>query len=99
MSNLPTRTIGLPWFMKEDYPGILSIMEDSDVLPRTWNKWLMDVEQVEKKLRREGIITIKAYIDPVTFPYWCRVNGLNVDAKARMAYAKAVACEVSRNIY
>lgn len=95
MTQMPIRAFGLVWYRQEDYPTILSIMEDHHVLPATWHLWQMQAEQTEKRIRREGNITVKAYIDPATFPEWCRSRGLNINADARMEYANLIAYQAA----
>jgi hypothetical protein len=36
----------------------------------------------------EGFLLVKAYIDPDTFPEWCRSHGMEMDAKARVNFAQ-----------
>ena len=85
--NSTVRAIGIAWYLEDDYAEIRSIMDDGDRLPATWHQWRLDAEQAEKRLRRQGIITVKAYIDPRQFPGWCRARGLDVNAEARQQFA------------
>lgn len=97
--NLNIRVIGLVWYRQENYAAILQIMTDAANLPATYTDWLKHAEQTEQRLKSQGHITVKAYIDPATFPGWCRTRGLNIDAKARMDYANAVAYETARGTH
>ena len=83
----------MAWYRFEDYEAILRIMSDSNKLPTSFHVWLMKAEAGEKKYRRDGHIVIRAYIDPETFPDWCRLRDLNIDAQARMEYAGLIAKE------
>lgn len=87
------RVTGMVWYRPEDYSAILRIMTDSQKLPRTFHEWRMKAESGEKKLRRDGHTIVRAYIDPETFPDWCRSRGLDIDAEARMQYANLIAKE------
>lgn len=89
--------VGMAWYRAEDYDAILGIMSDRNKLHATYHEWRMDAETGEKKLRREGKTVVRAYIDPKTFPDWCRTEGLNIDAKARMQYASRIAYEQTRS--
>lgn len=93
MNALPIRAVGMVWYHAEDYSAIFRIMTDSNILPRTFHEWRMKAETGEKKFRREGHIVVRAYIDPETFPDWCRSRGLEIDAKARIEFANAAAME------
>jgi len=88
---LPIRALGMVWYRAEDYSAILRIMSDRNKLPAQYAIWRMQAESLEKKLRREGHIIFRAYIDPETFPEWCRSRGLNIDAEARNQFAALVA--------
>lgn len=81
------RATGIPWYAREDYPGILAIMEDAQVLPATWEEWFKRAKKVRDQLRAQGHIVEQVHIDPDTFPEWCGANGHNVDAKGRTAFA------------
>lgn len=83
--------IGMVWYKPEHYGAILGIMTDSNHLPRTFHEWRMKAETGEKQRRRAGQIVVRAFIDPETFPDWCRAKGLNVDAQARVAFANEIA--------
>ena len=91
MESARVEAVGMVWYQREHYSAILGIMADRDQLPASFHVWLMKAETGEKKYRREGKIVVRAFIDPETFPDWCRTRGLNIDAKARMEFANFVA--------
>ena len=97
--NTPIRIIGMVWYRAEDYDAIRRIMTDSDKLPALFHIWRMNAEIGEKKYRRDGHTVVRAFIDPETFPDWCRTRGLSIDAKARMEYANLIAYEHARNTH
>jgi hypothetical protein len=81
------RACGIAWYHKEDYKKILEVMEDSHKLPGTFKQWLDSANNGIKRFSSEGRIVEKVYIDPETFPDWCRARSMNVDANARMRFA------------
>ena len=91
MENIKLELVGMVWYKFEDYDAILRIMADRDKLPASFHIWLMKAETGEKKFRREGKIVVRTFIDPETFPDWCRSRGLDIDAKARMEFSNTVA--------
>jgi hypothetical protein len=97
MAQNITTIAGMAWYRPEDYAAILSIMEDPHTFFNTYEEWLSSAEKGEKSMRLQGRIVVRAYIDPATFPAWCRGNGHNVDAKARAAYAKFIAGQQAGN--
>ena len=50
---------------------------------RTWKEWLKDIEQTEKRIQAQGQHTERVYIDPDTFPEWCRREGVGVNSEGR----------------
>lgn len=93
-THLNAICIGMVWYKLEDYDSIKRIMSDGQQLPATFSEWRMKAETGEKKFRREGKVIVRAFIDPKTFPDWCRSRGLNIDAKARNEFAATVAKDV-----
>ncbi len=87
----PVRAIGIPWYGRQDYRRILEIMADRDVLPPTYDSWRQKADALERDLKRQGVVTVHAVIDPETFPEWCAARGLHVDAQARGEFANAEA--------
>ena len=92
------RIAGIVWYRAEDYESILKIMEDSAKLPMAYKNWLTQAESNEKLAHKSGFSTVRAFIDPKTFPDWCRRRGYNINAKARMEYANLIAKESDGNI-
>ncbi len=89
----PVRVVGVVWFRKEDYPAILEIFEDGDKFVPTWDEWVKGAEKAEKGLNDQGQMTERVYIDPDTFPEWCRKEGLSVGRYARNKFAAGVVAE------
>lgn len=94
MDTSPIQHIGMIWYELENYDAVLRIMADRPKLPRTFHEWRMKAEAEEKRFRRDGKIVVRAFIDPETFPDWCRARGLNIDAEARHRFAATVAKSV-----
>lgn len=89
--------VGISWFEEPDYAAALAIMTD-DVLPATFDLWLQKARKDERKAQEMGYRTIRAIIDPDTFPAWCAEHGHTaIDAKARRAFAQADAARQMRN--
>jgi hypothetical protein len=83
--------VGMVWYKRQDYKRVLQIMEDADVLPPTYDKWLHAAEKAMEKMKRSGHMVVRAYIDPQTFPAWCVEHGLTPDANARSDFASRAA--------
>lgn len=91
--NQIIRAIGIAWYHPEDYDACLRIMADRHTLPGRFDVWLAKAEAIEKERTSLGYVVVRAFIDPKTFPDWCRSRGLNVDSQARMEYANLIAKE------
>lgn len=89
----PIKIVGMAWYKAEHYDAIRGVMADGHKLPATFHEWRIKAETLEKVHRRAGEIVVRAFIDPETFPDWCRARGLNVDAQARIQYAASIADE------
>jgi hypothetical protein len=85
------RAVGILRVREQDYPDFLSICEDADWLPATWQRFAEFTEKAERSDKAQGYIVERAYIDPLTFPDWCRSQGLRVNAHARRTFAASIA--------
>lgn len=84
---LTVSAVGFAWYYRGDYPRILQIMTDADVLPSTYDKWIRAAESAEKQAQKSGRQVVRAIIDPDTFVTWCAARNMEPNAEARMAYA------------
>ncbi len=71
------------WYKQEDWDTLLTIFSDAHLLPKTYEEWLTKAEEMEKKIESQGDKVVKVYIDPATFPDWCKKNNRKTDAEAR----------------
>ncbi|GAA5655776.1 hypothetical protein Brsp06_02142 [Brucella sp. NBRC 13694] len=89
--------MGIPWYAEGDYAAILRTMSDGNLLPSTYQQWKQKAERLESETKAKGITVVRAIIDPKTFPAWCAIRGLKVDAQARMSFANEQAYKHGRN--
>lgn len=75
------------WYKEEDYQTLLTIFDDRDQLPPTYEKWLSKAEKMKEEGEAAGDQVIKVYIDPETFPEWCRIKNLPLNAESRSQLA------------
>ncbi len=75
------------WYKEEDYSHLLTIFDDADQLPPTFEEWLMRAEEKKTEVEAAGDQVIKVFIDPETFPQWCKEKDLPKDANARSQLA------------
>jgi hypothetical protein len=87
---------GIGWYRREDYDRLKAMFKDGSKLPDTFDSWLQSAQNLYDKLTGQGHVVVKADIDPDTFPEWCRTRGMEMDAKARMAYGNECAADKYR---
>jgi len=75
------------WYKEEDWDSLLELFTDSDLLPASHKDWLIRAEELKKKIEGSGDIVVKVFIDPQTFPAWCKEKGTPMDASARTELA------------
>lgn len=81
------RAVGIAWFRPEDWGKLTKLFIDADVLPASYDEWLVKAEQLVHQLRAQGHIAEKVYIEPDEFTRWCASNGLDINANARTRFA------------
>jgi len=91
MKKITIRAVGVPWYSRERYARILEVMEDSSVLPDTYEQWRQGAEASVLELRTNGVTVIQADIEPRKFVSWCRHRRHHANAAARQAFATGVA--------
>ncbi len=81
----------LVWYKEEDWDVLMNMFPDRDLMPVSYGDWLARADELMEKVQAEGDIALKVFIDPLTFPQWCREKGLEMDAAARTELAMEVA--------
>jgi hypothetical protein len=84
-------SVGIAWYAREDWPRAVSAFSDRLLLPSSYDKWLASAESLADRLRMNGARPVKVYIDPSSFPKWCRLHGLEPNARARSEYVQRTA--------
>lgn len=83
--------VGIPWYQREQWDRLKHTLQDADVLPHSYDDWFEQAQGQLESLEAEGMLPVKAYIDPDTFPAFCCARGLKIDAAARNEFANRVA--------
>ncbi|HZB62897.1 MAG TPA: hypothetical protein VE423_09525 [Microvirga sp.] len=81
-----TRRIALPWYSREDYPGILAVAADRHNFAATYDQWLMAAENNELVARQAGLEIDRVMIEPEAFARWCAEKSIAPDSAARRNY-------------
>jgi len=88
---MQVQAMGFVWYRKEDFQRCKAMFVDGSKIADTYDEWLAAAQSGYDKLARQGVRLVKAYIDPDTFPEWCRAHNETLDAKGRTAYANECA--------
>ena len=73
----------------------MELFPDRHLLPPSYKEWLKLAEDMKKKVEASGDVVIKVYIDPITFPAWCKEHGKAMDSESRAELAILVAQQQS----
>ncbi len=83
------------WYKEEDWDTLMTLFSDRHLLPRSFGDWLVRAEEMLKKVEGSGDVVMKVFIDPETFPAWCKEKGREMDSNARAELAIEVATQQS----
>ena len=81
----------LPWYARGDYPALLQLFSDSNMLPATFDAWLERAELVERQFQKAGFGVAKIWIRPRPFAAWCKERNVSPDQAARLTFANEAA--------
>ena len=79
--------VGIPWYRREDWDGLLELFADADKMHDSYDDWLETAIETEEHLRSAGLTVERIVIDADEFSGWCALRGLALDADARSGYA------------
>lgn len=79
------------WYKEEDWEQLHAMFTDSHLLPQSYDDWLERAEKMVEQVEAAGDVVIKVFIDPETFPLWCKKKGREMDMNARTDLAIEVA--------
>ncbi len=79
------------WYKEEDWEQLHRMFTDSHLLPQSYDDWLERAEKMVTQIEAAGDVVMKVFIDPVTFPLWCKKKGREMDMNARTDLAIEVA--------
>jgi hypothetical protein len=83
--------VALPWYVGGDYPALLQLFSDSDLLPATYDGWLERAQVVERQFQKAGFGVAKIRIRPAPFAAWCKERNVSPDQAARLTFVNEAA--------
>jgi hypothetical protein len=87
----PPMLKAMVWYKEEHYQPLLALFDDADLLPPTYQDWLVRAEEKKTEVEAAGDQVLKVFIDPDTFSEWCEKKNLPRDANSRTELALEVA--------
>ncbi len=87
----PPMLKALVWYKEEHYRPLLALFDDAELLPPTYEEWLVRAEEKKTEVEAAGDQVLKVFIDPDTFSQWCEKKNLPMDANSRTELALEVA--------
>ncbi len=94
-SNQGPTLQAMVWYKEEDWDILMDLFPDRHLLPPTYADWLGRAEDMVKKVEGSGDVVMKVFIDPETFPAWCKEQGKEMNSEARAELAIQVAQQKS----
>lgn len=86
------------WYKEEHWDILKEMFTDGHMLPPSYQEWLKRAEAMQADAQAAGDAVIKVYIDPETFPAWCKEKGVEMNSEARSQLAIEVAQSQSFSI-
>jgi hypothetical protein len=89
----PLPGVGVYWIKEDDYPALLTVFDDGNKMPPTWNEWLKMAEEMERGLKAYGHPVMRVRIERSTFPDWCAAHGTTPGREGRKRFVAAAVTE------
>ena len=83
----------LPWYARADYPVLLRLLSDPDMLPATYDAWLKRAERTESQMQKAGLSVVRVWIRPIAFAAWCKERNVSPNQAARLTFVNWAAHE------
>lgn len=89
--------VGIAWFRDEaTYRRALAIFTDPENMPAKFEDWKALVQKQCALIKESGNVSLRADIDPETFPSWCASRGFRADSRGRTAFVNHVELEYEK---
>ncbi len=78
-----TQTIGIAWFLPDQWERLRTIAPDPDRLENTYEAWLSYAQQQFDLLKSQGLDVRKVIVDVDELVAWCNAKKLPVSGESR----------------
>jgi hypothetical protein len=80
------RVMAIGWYRREHWNALRRLFTDTSVLPATYDAWYTLAEQLEQRVKAQGLAVERVFIEPEPFRTWCAERGIAPDAQARTRF-------------
>jgi hypothetical protein len=77
----------LVWYEKKHWETIRNMMIDSHLIPPTYDQWLAMAKANFDRVKEDGDVPVKVFIEPEGFAQWCAEHNRQKDAEGRTTFA------------
>ena len=77
----------IPFVSREDYPDLISIVDDKNSFPPEYDSFLRLCDNMISDYQKAGLKIIKIDINPAELAEWCRSRNRKIDGAARGEFA------------
>jgi hypothetical protein len=81
-----THVIGVAWYKQDQWPVLLQVSSDSNVIESTYEEWLQYAEDTFKRYIEQGLLTEKVTVDVFDLIKWCQDHNCPVNGESRASY-------------
>jgi hypothetical protein len=90
---MPTTTIGVATYSKTEYPELLALSEDRDLMDATWEEWTKSKNKAVKNLQKMGLQVMEVQVRLAELALYCREQDLKINGDSRAMFAQKLVME------
>src|SRR5258707_10164097 len=87
MTTMTAKKIYRAYLRRDDYYAFRKLSPSEDDLPLGFDQWSDQAAEEEARLRAQGCIVERIFIDPQEFAAWSRQTGFSPNRVGREAFA------------
>ncbi|MCX8108445.1 MAG: hypothetical protein N3G20_06540 [Verrucomicrobiae bacterium] len=87
---------GIAWYRRPEWPLLRGLAVDSEMLPHSYDEWLLVAQQTLDRLVAEGQVVRKVDVSLAELVQWCSSQGRPLDEPARSAFVEAKLRDLDR---
>jgi hypothetical protein len=77
---------GVAWYASDQWPRLLELSEDRNLLHETHAQWLVDAEKLVSQLASQGVVARRVPVDVDAMCDWCRAQNLPFNSAGRSKF-------------